>query len=73
MIKNIKLTGAVLAIAAASVFVLTPVVASAMGSHKIQCACEGKKACKGKAVMPMSKKMCEKIGGTVQAEPETKK
>lgn len=45
-----KLTGMVLAIGAASVFALSPVVATAKGSSKVHCygvnACKGKGGCK---------------------------
>lgn len=62
MIKKTKLAGAVLAITAASVFALTPVTAVAMGKHpKVNCS--GIKGAKG--VVKMSKKMCERKGGTV--------
>lgn len=54
MISKTKLTGAVLAMGAASVFALAPVVTtSAAMNHQVHChgvnACKGKNSCKTKA------------------------
>jgi len=62
MIKKTKLAGAVLAITAATVFALTPVAALAAGKHS-KVNCSGIKGTKD--VVKMSKRMCEKKGGTV--------
>ena len=79
--NKLKLTGAVLAVGAASMFAMAPVFAADAApmvhckgvnqcSGKGACktadnACRGKNACKGKGVMPMTKEDCEKAGGTV--------
>lgn len=86
MNKKVKLSGIVLAIGAATVFALAPVVATAK-STKVDCygvnsckgksegktsqnACKGKNSCKGKGMMKMTEKKCLKKGGTVE-EPKS--
>jgi hypothetical protein len=87
MNKKAKLTGVMLAIGAASVFALTPVIATA-SSSKVNCygvnsckgksscktaqnACKGKNSCKGHGVVKMSAKRCAKKGGTTDAPEAT--
>lgn len=85
MNKKAKISGMVLAIGAAAVFALTPVVATAK-TAKVSCygvnsckgkgacktsqnACKGQNTCKGKGFLKMTEKKCLKAGGTLE-EPK---
>lgn len=83
MSKKAKLTGYVMAMAAASAFTVAPMIATADdATNMVSCygvnsckgksscntpttSCNGQNSCKGKGVLLMSKKACEKAGGTV--------
>lgn len=76
--NKLQLTGAVLAIGAASMFTLAPAFAAdATSTALVQCkggnACKGqsscgaekgKNSCKGKGMSQMTKEDCAKAGGT---------
>jgi uncharacterized membrane protein len=82
MKKANKIAGTALAIVAAAAFATIPVVASAdsakvqcFGVNKCKghgaCkgadnSCKGKNTCKGQGVKMMSKKKCDKLGGTTK-------
>lgn len=82
MKSKIKLTGAVLALGAAAIFTVAPVIANAH-SHMVHCygmnsckgkgmcktahnSCKGKNSCKGQGMMKMSAKKCKMKGGTME-------
>lgn len=82
MNSKIKLTGTILALGAAAVFTVAPVVANAH-SHKVDCygvnsckgkgacktahnSCKGKNSCKGQGFLKMSGKKCKRKGGTIE-------